>query len=293
MRTRRLGRALAWMVVCAPQIAACAGPPPAPTLAPRELSAAGQSACATSASNVCARVQACSPEALRFIYGSTADCQAQVAEECQVRYSGPDAADPPAVCDLTATPCSAITNAVGVLLAFDLYAFCPVTPGQTQTGEGCLVDADCASTSCSQTGDGCGTCAPLAPVQGGSSQPLVLGAAGANCTSTEACNLGLGLVCAEAGTCQPLAFVPVGSACELDVQSAVEPIGNSLGAGGFDIGKRICDAAGQCENGTCQPAPSEGDPCVAGVCGPSFTLSCVNGVCLAAASVGACTVASP
>ncbi|HEY1956634.1 MAG TPA: hypothetical protein VGH28_13525 [Polyangiaceae bacterium] len=233
------------------------------------------------------------PDACGRYYDALAACSASVATvapadnvrerarfvaSCEARLALPGTS-------LTASwidSCAAAIPSFGCLpLALD-YGACAVPPGKLPVGAACEDDAQCASTSCSSGGDGCGQCVDTIPAGGDCPSVVELG---------EPCVAGT--VCI-ANTCSQADFAGAGESCDDEStfcqkdlvcfpQTCASP--QPLGAPCFRYsdcaaGLTCSDATGG--GGTCvvTPAPVYASP--GGAC--SADVPCLTGACDATTS---------
>jgi hypothetical protein len=249
-------------------------------------------ACDDFATNVCARLSACSPYTLQALYGNLATCTARTALSCQPPLGDPGTSD-------TASSVEACAQAIPAESCDDATngktpAACLPQPGQLEAGAPCGDNAQCATTTCYKPGTAvCGVCASSVAVsQSCAHAPCAMGlecaanqicvapgtmggACDTNqpCEATLVCTAGacappgaLNAACsATASTCDPTQGLwcdPQGSTCQKVV------LASGTGACGYANGTlTACSGSGVCKvaqgalTGNCVPPVTDGLPC--------------------------------
>jgi hypothetical protein len=241
------------------------------------VSSTTQASCRATAASLCARFETCAAPLMAYAFGSSAQCETEVARTCESDYEGSSANDA-APCDATGVSCSAMLQTVleggeedsvpalppithAASLGTWLGAFCPVTAGRATTGEPCLRHGDCASGLCIGSGAACGRCSPTlregdpcSSLRGGRCSatlvcarghcvpdlppPRSLAPEGAPCHGSYDCDFFAGLVCDATLRCRPIVLGGAGAGCTGDVPFYPE-------------GTRACDGFHRCSGGIC------------------------------------------
>jgi hypothetical protein len=241
-------------------------------------------ACAESATDYCGHLMTCAPYFLSTSYGTLADCVASVEHLCGLLLKAPGTGLTPAQL-LNCAKANANASCADVTAIDYQFASCKVK-GSLNVGAACGDDSQCSSGYCKlDYYQVCGTCVERRT-------------AGASCTRSEDCQLGLG--CVTPGNCAPLPGL--GASC------ATTPCAGRLACIGDVCGQPLikgaaCDPqSDNCDlrlglycnpsNNTCieQTLIALGASCTAAFTTCMASASC-NGVCAAPLADGsACTL---
>jgi len=192
-----------------------------------DMTLTGDQACADFGMQICARIQACEPTILQFVFGDPATCNTRLALECAQGLKAQGLTNPAQLAEQCAQAYAAL-SCNDLVLGSNPPAC--TAAGMRMNGLACGGGSQCMSSYCAQPkGGGCGTCGP-APT------------AGASCANLNDC--GNGLLCAGDNTCEPA--VAAAGKCDNS-----HPCGKQL----------TCVGSGMPRIGTCQPVLEAGATC--------------------------------
>lgn len=168
-------------------------------------------ACGAYATAECNFYGACEPGTLQGTYGTMANCLSVFTANCELAI-GPSGSG---FSDSFATACAtALTSATAKCSMGPIPRPVPAMGACTIVGAGaggapCGLAEQCATDTCTRTGDVCGTC--TAP-----------GMMGAECATGSGVTCAVGLQCGSKGTCVPV--VAVGSTCDSASRASAPPV---------------------------------------------------------------------